>query len=374
MVKFMAVGQEFVGLNMEQLIGGPLSAAANANTLMARTTATFIDNVGFTSNGKLRTAAFGYQKRSQNEDGTTNLEEMRVEVPLLSIVPIPNLQVDEVNITFDMEVKQSQKSESSADESATVTASARFFCAKVDISGSVSAHQSNTRSTDNSAKYHVDVRATNHGTPEGLARVLDMMAANVAPALIGSSLRDANGQALPDASKAKAEKLKQLRQEISQIENRLTAAKQKLDENIVQLKRTASAQQNVYRAEMTSYLSGVDTQTDEGAKEAEEYEKKALPVTQSWDNMQNQASDIIKMIVDSGQANASEVSALFSLKAWKDKEAKDYAAGEQHYAALAQAQNGAVTAQTRVEEIEKELFDKKEEYNNVASGTTQAKQ
>lgn len=370
----MGIGQEFAGLNMEQLIGGPLSAAANANTLMAGTTANFINRVGFTGDGKLRTAAFGYQKRSQNEDGTTNLEDMRVEVPLLSIVPIPNLQVDEVNITFDMEVKQSQRSENSADESATVSASARFFCAKVDISGSVSAHQSNTRSTDNSAKYHVDVRATNHGTPEGLARVLDMMAANVAPALLNSSLRDANGQALPDASKAKAEQLKRIRQEISQIESRLDAARQNLDENIMQLKRTAGTQQNVYRAEMTSYLNTVDIQTDEGAAEAEEYEKKAEPVTQSWNNMLNQAGDIIKMIVDSGQANPSEVSALFALKAWKDKEAKPYDSGEQHYATLAQAQNGAVTAQTRVAEIEKELFDKKEEYNNAASGTNPAKQ
>ncbi|MCM1325971.1 MAG: DUF2589 domain-containing protein [Bacteroidales bacterium] len=370
----MAIGQEFSGLNMEQLIGGPLSAAANANTLMAGTTANFIDRVGFTNDGKLRTAAFGYQKRSQNDDGTTNLEDMRVEVPLLSIVPIPNLQVDEVNITFDMEVKQSQKSESSADESATVTASTRFFCTKVDISGSVSAHQSNTRSTDNSAKYHVDVRATNHGTPEGLARVLDMMAANVAPALIGSTLRDANGQALPDASKAKAERLKQLRQEISQIENRLSAAREKLDQNIVQLKRTASAQQNVYRAEMTSYLNGVNIETDEGAQDAENYEKKAQPAIQSWDNMQSQAAGIIQMIADSGQANAAEVSALFSLKAWKDKEVKDYAAGEQHYEALAQAQNGAVTAQTRVNEIEKELFDKKEEYSDAASGKAPAQQ
>jgi hypothetical protein len=40
---------------------------------------------------------------------------MSLQVPLLAIVPIPNLQIDEVNIIFDMEVKECEKSESSLD-------------------------------------------------------------------------------------------------------------------------------------------------------------------------------------------------------------------------------------------------------------------
>lgn len=101
---------------------------------------------------------------------------MKVDVPMLALVPTPNLQVDEVNILFDMEVKQSEKSEKSLDLGASITGTMNLGIIKVSVSGSVSAHSSNTRSSDNSAKYHVDVRATNHGTPEGLARVLDMMA------------------------------------------------------------------------------------------------------------------------------------------------------------------------------------------------------
>lgn len=359
----MAIGQEFAGLNMGQLIGGPLSAAAHANTLMAQSTATFINNVGFEGNGKLRTVAFGYHKRSKNDDGTTNLDDMKVEVPLLAIVPIPNLQVDEVNITFDMEVKQSQKSASSSDESVTATASAKFFCAKVDISGSVSAHQSNTRSSDNSAKYHVDVRATNHGTPEGLARVLDMMAANVAPSLVGSTLKDANGQELSGASKAKAEKLKQLQQEKFQIESRLSAAQQNLDERIQRLRKTADSQLNVYRTKIIQELNDLG----EG-QEKEEKTKLADTVVQSWTNVQNTAAETIKMLADSKEG-AQGVSKLFGLKAWVEKEAKDYAESEQYYIAFEQAQSGAVEAQKKVAEIEEEMSKKTEEYNNTTIGT-----
>lgn len=92
-------------------------------------------------------------------------------MPLLAVTPIPN-QVDEVNLLFDIEVKQSERLESSMELNAG--ASGKLGAFKVGIIGSVSAHQTHTRSTDNSAKYHVDIRGANHGMPEGLAGVLDI--------------------------------------------------------------------------------------------------------------------------------------------------------------------------------------------------------
>lgn len=369
----MAIGEQFAGLDMKQLIGGPLSAAAESSTLLANATANFINRVGFDQKGNLRTVDFGYQKHSTNEDGTINLEEMKVAVPMLAIVPIPNLQIDEVNILFDMEVKQSVKEESEMDLSASATASLNMGLFKVSISGSVSAHQSNTRSSDNSAKYHVDVRATNHGTPEGLARVLDMMAANVAPSLVGSAIKDANGQNLPEASRAKAEKLKKLRQEITQIDNRLRAARNSLDENIARLKRTAQMQQNVYQSEATAYLNSLDKDKEEDTKAAEAYENAVIPVSQSWNNLQNQAADYIKMIADGKAETPQEVSELFSLLVLKKENDGKYAQEKYkegtYYGAMLQAQNSAVAAQKNVTNIEKQLFDKKEAYNNAVSGT-----
>ena len=254
----MGVAEQFAGLKMDQLIGGPLSAAADASLALANSTATFIKKIGFTPNGDLQTAAFKYQKRSVNEDGTSNLDEMMVDIPLLAIVPIPNLQIDEVNILFDMEVKESIKEESTMDGTLSASATLNLGLFKVSVSGSVSAHSSNTRTSDNSAKYHVDVRATNHGIPEGLARVLDMMAANIAPSLVGSTIQDGNGQKLAESARLKAERLKSLRQEISQIESRLNAAKSGLDNNIGQLKRLAASQQNAYQAAMVREMNKLE--------------------------------------------------------------------------------------------------------------------
>jgi hypothetical protein len=139
---------------------------------------------------------------------------------------------------------------------ATLSGSMNLGIIKVNISGNVSVHNSNTRSSDNSAKYHVDVRATNHGTPEGLARVLDMMAANVAPSLVGSTLKDGNGNDLSEEARIKAERLKGLRQDISQIEKKLSAAQDGLNNSIQQMKRIASDQQSVYQSAMNRLLDG----------------------------------------------------------------------------------------------------------------------
>lgn len=177
----MSVSDQFNGLDMEQLIGAPLSAAADASMLLAQSTEEFIHKVGFDDKGQVRTATFSYQKSSVNKDGIEQMEEKQVEVPMLAIVPIPNLQVDEVNINFDMEVKQSEKQEVPQDLGDNMSGIANWGMGKVKVSGSISAHEQNTRGSDDFAKYHVDVHTTEHGIPEGLKKVLDMMAETMAP-------------------------------------------------------------------------------------------------------------------------------------------------------------------------------------------------
>ncbi len=389
----MAIAEQFAGLQMDQLIGAPLRAAADASTLLANSTADFINRVGFDGEGKVRTVAFGYQKRSANEDGTSNLDEMKVDIPMLAIVPIPNLQVDEVNVLFDMEVKQSERQESSMDMGASITGSVNLGIVKVSVTGNISAHQANTRSSDNSAKYHVDVRATNHGTPEGLARVLDMMAANVAPMLVGSSIKDGNGQSLPEQARLKAERLKTLRSEISQIENRLGAAKGGLENSLSQLKRIGSSQLNIYQGRITRLMNSIDSDkldkeireagTEDARKAAEkkkeESEKLAMDysqamdeINQCWNVFQNQAGDFVKMIADSKTASDG-LSEMFALKALDiNGKSQEYQKDEAYYNALTGAQKNAVDNQRNVSKIETELFNKKSEYSDAVAGRVTA--
>lgn len=369
----MAIAEQFAGLQMDKLIGAPLTAAADASTLLANSTADFINRVGFDQTGKVRTVSFMYQKRSVNEDGTSNLDEMKLDVPMLAIVPIPNLQVDEVNILFDMEVKQSEKTDSSLDLGATISGTLSLGVIKVSVTGSVSAHSANTRSSDNSAKYHVDVRATNHGTPEGLARVLDIMASTVSPTLVGSTIKDGNGQNLTENARIKAERLKALREDISQIENRLNAAKNGMDTNIAQMKKIAMTQQNVYQGNMMRLMNALDKDNEADQKKATVYGQVMDEVNQSFSSFLSQTADIVKLISDNPNSASNDVSELCALKALVADKAEPYGNTESYYKTLGMAQGNAVKAHKDVSAIETELFAKKTEYSDVAAGKQQTK-
>lgn len=366
----MGIGDQFAGLPIENLIGGPLTAAAKAGKDMANVTADFINTVGFDKNGQLRTVAFKYEKRSQNDDGTTNSDEMKVDVPMLAIMPIPNLQVDEVNVLFDMEVKQSEKSETATDLSATATGTLNLGIVKVSISGSVSSHSSNTRSSDNSAKYHVDVRATNHGTPEGLARVLDMMAACISPSLVSSTPKDANGQDLSAASKAKTERVKAIREQIMRLENQISAAQGALDSTLTQFKRTADSQQKAYQLKVTEEMHKLP---DEDPKK-EIYSSELNQLNMVWNEFMSKLPGDIKGAASVGTAdNGTALLPIFVLKSMDNTmKVGAYTAGESYYSAMVNAQNSSLKAQKNVIELENQLLKKKTEYGDAISGRTPA--
>lgn len=208
MSELVSMGDQFKGLPMADLIGGPLQAACDSQVKLAGATADFIAKVGFMPDsdgqpfGDPRMARFQFTKMIQHDNGTVTPYLSEINVPILAIVKVPCLSVKRVDITFDMEVKSSFSEKSSTDASASAEAEASFgfggFGGSVKISGSVSSHKENARSSDNSAKYHVAVLAEDEGIPEGLARVLDILQAATEPILLDKDGRalDANGKKL----------------------------------------------------------------------------------------------------------------------------------------------------------------------------------
>tara|TARA_R100001594_G_scaffold95500_1_gene129835 strand:+ start:1816 stop:2373 length:558 start_codon:yes stop_codon:yes gene_type:complete len=175
---------------MDQLIGGPLKAACSAQTLLAKASTDFIKDVGLDTTGttgvmSARTVDFSFNKPVQGADGTTSMEKVDLQVPLLAIVNTPSLSVKEVDVNFTMEVKSSTSSKTTSDTKAELTAHAKYnaglFSCDVTIHGSVANHSENSRKSDNSAKYDVKVIARDDGPPEGLMKVLDMLNDAIAP-------------------------------------------------------------------------------------------------------------------------------------------------------------------------------------------------
>ena len=146
------VAGQFSSLPMEDLIGGPLQAAATAQGKLASITSEFIENVGLQDDGQgnlsARTVDFKYQKpvKTSTTDPTTGA------------------------VT------------DTSTRAASVSASWKGWGAKVKFQGSVSNKQESQRSSDTSAKYHVDVKAVDEGAPEGLMKVLDILNEAIQPA------------------------------------------------------------------------------------------------------------------------------------------------------------------------------------------------
>lgn len=205
----VSMAQQFSGLPMNALIGGPLMAAAEANQSMALTQVDFLMDTCFnkTTTGTGETAVSTYTPRMVDMTLTRSViqpsgtsaaptiteESSSMNLPLLTILPLNSLAVDSVTIDFTMEVKssfsedhsQTKKSSSSAEGKFSATVGIGWFSATV--SGSVSTKSSDT-STDsthyaksNTATYSVNVHAGQLPLPQGVTTIIDAYTQAIAP-------------------------------------------------------------------------------------------------------------------------------------------------------------------------------------------------
>lgn len=200
----VSMAQQFTGLPMGALIGAPLNAAAKANAAMAVTQTKFILDTCFSyqqSDDKDKQVEYkptmikmsltrGVIQPQPEKDG--NIPEPKVvpvtttfDLPLLTIIPINSLGVDNVNITFEMEVKSSYADEQTDTTEKNIQASASFdvkvgwgpISAEVKGSASYDQKDSSTHSThyqkSNSAKYTVTVHAGQLPIPKGVNTIIE---------------------------------------------------------------------------------------------------------------------------------------------------------------------------------------------------------
>ena len=111
---------QFSGLDMSALIEEPLKSACEAQSMMEKATADFIEKVGLEDKDasnpdavrKVRNTTFSYTRSTPGEADESGKivpkqEEVTMSVPFLGIVNVPSLAISDVDVTFDMEVKSS---------------------------------------------------------------------------------------------------------------------------------------------------------------------------------------------------------------------------------------------------------------------------
>jgi len=101
-------------VELHELLGAVMVALVRADALAAKATLEYIETVGFVpprterreepgttiASGRLRMASFRYRKRDENNE----LADFVAEVPVLSLVPIPALQVANATVSFAVKI------------------------------------------------------------------------------------------------------------------------------------------------------------------------------------------------------------------------------------------------------------------------------
>lgn len=176
------VSTYFNNLPMDTLISAPLLAVAESNKALAGATFEFINNVWIDPQKKTtRVLEFGLERPIDAGGGSVKPQGITVKAPFAALAQLPNLMVKTVDIEFTMEVKDSVGRKSETAEKVDSTAEAGFGPMSMSVTGSVSASSSNTRQTDQSAKYDVRVHAEQAPPTEGINKLAQIFAACIEP-------------------------------------------------------------------------------------------------------------------------------------------------------------------------------------------------
>lgn len=179
------LGQELASLDFANLIGGPLNAIVDAQAKSAIATANFVREVGFDKNGDVRNTRFRYTR--QNADG--NAQEFALDVPFLSMLPIPYVQIEEGEVEFNAKLSSQQETTNTTDlsGSASLDANISFWFVKAKVKASMSYKKTSSETEKVERTYDMRVRVKVKGTdlPTGTERILNMLENSLAESPTG---------------------------------------------------------------------------------------------------------------------------------------------------------------------------------------------
>ena len=190
----------FVGLPIEDLICAPIIGAAKGQRALANETLSFVNDLAFlpkdnddgSKNANIIDVSLDRLTNSSTTGEMAHVNQ-KIQMPMISLVNIPNFAMDTMEVDFVMNVGQTSTaathSDSSTDTntSGTVSGGASWGWGHVEasathsVSGHVGSSKSNTRGTDFSAKYEVHATAKQLPPTEGMAKFTQIMASVIEP-------------------------------------------------------------------------------------------------------------------------------------------------------------------------------------------------
>ncbi len=183
-------GEELSAINFESVIGGPLTAVIRAQTQAALASADFIRSVGFKSVDPNDPAkgiepvmvTFAYKRDvTKIEDGeeVTTPTKHELTVPILTMLPIPFIRVEEATIDFNAKIVSTEYMDTSSKFGidAELKAQASWGWGSASLKVNVSYQKTTTSGSKVERNYSmgVKVRAVQDEMPAGTERLLAIL-------------------------------------------------------------------------------------------------------------------------------------------------------------------------------------------------------
>ena len=159
----------------------------------------------------LKTINLAYEQINNDSMNGKIIEEIGLKVPLVSMLPITNLQVKKTKLSFDAEIKRVHKDNKNN---------------KYIMESRVCSKSKQRRKDDGLPKLSFEIELESVPIPEGMARIVDVLNANPIPEILSSKQLDDKGEVVVGEEAAYYNKMKALKlkeTKINRTADKLTA-------------------------------------------------------------------------------------------------------------------------------------------------------
>lgn len=204
-------------INLEDLVYTPLHAISQSNTNLSKSVIDLIASTGNinptdTDNTiHLKTINLAYEQINNDSMNGKIIEEIGLKVPLVSMLPITNLQVKKTKLSFDAEIKRVHKDNKNN---------------KYIMESRVCSKSKQRRKDDGLPKLSFEIELESVPIPEGMARIVDVLNANPIPEILSSKQLNDKGEVVVGEEAAYYNKMKALKlkeTKINRTADKLTA-------------------------------------------------------------------------------------------------------------------------------------------------------
>jgi len=167
------------------IIGGPLKAAIEGQAMAAKSTIDFIEQVAFERKNDVNEVVYVefMYTRNLTGGGGGSKNDITLKVPLITLVPIPFIRIEELNVAFKANIFMEEASEQSVTKAREGSfggkAGGLLSLFKIGFSGGYSSKKDSTESSKSkySVEYTLDINmhATQDDMPAGMQKMLNIL-------------------------------------------------------------------------------------------------------------------------------------------------------------------------------------------------------